>query len=89
MDSEDAPDISTVRASFLSELSGKSTILVGKVLGLNLLTHMHTNQGLFGGCNQILRVLIISLDSVKFVRKVIELTNLVHDAGFHEVGWLD
>ena len=90
MNTEDAPDVTTVRSSLLTEASGDTTIAEGEVSWLDPLLHVHGRDGLLGGGNQIERLRVISaLNLIEIFAEVRKLASLLHNCLLHEVGRLN
>jgi hypothetical protein len=74
MDAENTPDISTVRACFLSEASRDTSVMLRELSRLNPFLHVHSRNRLFGSSGKVIAVfaiLILLDDLVKIFFKVI------------------
>ena len=74
MDAENTPDISTVRACFLSEASRDTSVMLRELSRLNPFLHVHSRNRLFRSSGKVIAVLaiIILLDNlVEVLFKVI------------------
>jgi hypothetical protein len=71
MDTENTPDIAAVRACLLSEASGDTSVVLGKVSRLHPFFHVHSRDGLLGGGGEVVAVFAILLDN--FVKVLFEV----------------
>jgi len=66
MDAENTPDISTMRASFLSEASRDTSVMLRELSRLNPFLHVHSRNRLFGSSSKVIAVfaILILLDNL-------------------------
>ena len=89
VDSEDTPDVSTVRASLLTEAGRDTCVPLGQISWLDPLLHMHGRNRLFRSGNEIERLIVVgALNLVQVFSEVRQLTGVLHDALLHEIGRL-